>query len=523
MRYPVLHSFERLFKTSLLTFIFFIFFTSLQAQVWPKVYGDNIIAIGWKVMESYDHGYFICGASMKNPSTYKYGWVVKTDINGNVLWDKKFGDTTREDYFLDAQKTLDNGWIIAGATSQLDSWNDAVFVKLDACGEIEWCKIYPSPELNYASNVIALPNGDFIGNIGYYGGNGYQYPRISLVRMDASGEPLWIKNIGFNDTTISNYDCYHLYYTPDSNVMITGRCFSPLKPYIVKTDTEGEELWSIKWEGRSGSPGNQAVFTPNSDKVYIGAGLHALYEHNRPFMIKCDLEGNQQGEYEIIGDTVEAGGTLSMLMWDDSTLFAGVGWMKEYNMYHANCEIMKIDTLGNILDRRLLNTSTDALRSIVRTFDDKLLLMGTFAIDGNWDIYMWKTGTDLVDDTVTYPAMNYDSLCPVSIRSDTVALDCGIFVNIDEIPTKEEYESSVKISPNPAVNWITLEFPDNVAPGKVSLSILNTTGQQVFKTTSLPSERMESLNISGLSAGLYILVCKDSKNQLMMGKFIKGM
>jgi len=135
---------------------------------------------------------------------------------------------------------------------------------------------------------------------------------------------------------------------------------------------------------------------------------------------------------------------------------------------------------------------------------------------------MWKMNADLEDDTLYTQPITYDSLCPYQILSDTVDLDCGLFVNIDEIPTKDEYESTIKISPNPAWVWISLMFPDNVASGVVELNIYNIFGQEVLKKEVIPANRMIALNISSLSSGLYFVVSKDDRNNILKGKFIKA-
>jgi hypothetical protein len=101
-----------------------------------------------------------------------------------------------------------------------------------------------------------------------------------------------------------------------------------------------------------------------------------------------------------------------------------------------------------------------------------------------------------------------------------VDLDCSLFVNIDEIPTKEEYESTIKISPNPAVDWIALTLPDNVSSGNIELAIYNIFGQEVMKTSVVPQNRTVSLNISNLESGFYLAVCKDAKRKVFKGKFI---
>jgi hypothetical protein len=158
--------------------------------------------------------------------------------------------------------------------------------------------------------------------------------------------------------------------------------------------------------------------------------------------------------------------------------------------------------------------------TIIKTFDSKILTLGFYAVDGNWDIYLWKMNTDLEDDTLYTQPLTYDSLCPYEIQSDTVELDCGLFVNIDEIPTKEEYESTIKISPNPARDWLVLAFPDISLPKETNIVIYNLFGQEVLKSSVYPQNRMVSLNVSSLPSGVYLATCRDAKKRTVKGKFV---
>jgi hypothetical protein len=490
------------------------------SQNWPKVYGDNIDAYGRDLLESYDKGYIICGSIDKDAYLYQFGWLIKTDINGNLLWDKKFGDYNVENFFLDFDKTINGGYIIAGGTAQYDVQWDPLFIKLNPCGEIEWCKIFLSPNDNSALAVIALPNGEYLGMLQYYGGDA-QHIRISLVKMDASGEPVWIKNLAKQDS-IANEEGMYLDLTTDNNFLVSGSCFSPYpKPYFIKTDTAGEELWNIKWPEGFGGYAGRSDFKSNG-MIYNATSIQFPGIPKVPYLVKFTEDGEIIDQYQLLGaDTVVRGGAQSLLIYDDTTIYTGLTWSDNPSYDPAYCDVIKTDTLGNIAIQRRLINDTQAPTSIIKSFDGKILAIGTFAVDGNWDIYMWKMNTDLEDDTLYTQPLSYDSLCPYEIQSDTVLLDCGLFVNINEIPSKEEYESMIKISPNPAMDWILLELPDNVTLGDVELNIYNIFGQEVVGRDVIPSGRMISLNISSLSSGLYFILSKDSRHGIFSGKFIK--
>ena len=106
------------------------------SQEWIRFYGsENFQCFPHSVSEYYDKGYIMIG----NRTDYKYAWLIKTDINGNILWDKKIGDGT---YILGnsyLEITSDNGLIITGSWTKYGEQMDAILIKLNTCGEVEWC------------------------------------------------------------------------------------------------------------------------------------------------------------------------------------------------------------------------------------------------------------------------------------------------------------------------------------------------------------------------------------------------
>ena len=57
-------------------------------------------------------------------------WIIKIDINGNVLWDKQFGNGIYSNGVTDSKITIDNGIILAGSTSKYSGNYDPTFIKI---------------------------------------------------------------------------------------------------------------------------------------------------------------------------------------------------------------------------------------------------------------------------------------------------------------------------------------------------------------------------------------------------------
>jgi hypothetical protein len=491
----------------------------LQAQDWPKIYYDEIDATIRDLAEAYDKGYLLAGYTYNNEGWPQFDLITKIDNNGNVLWDKKFGNSSYSNGVSDFNLTNDNGMILAAGTSKYSGNYDPTFIKLNVCGELEWCKVFQSPDQNYGTGILQISDGSFIGMLQYYG-EGETYARISLVKMDQTGEPIWINRLAQEDSLIKNEEGSYLYLTTDNNFLVSGWAYHPDSyPFWILTDTNGGQVWDLFWDSGYGEA-HQVI---EKDSGIFYSTSYAIGDNGiqSPMLFKFDKYGNLTGEYNLMGDTIFMGSCNPLVCLNDSSLVIGVGWKKVWlPIDEGFTEVFITDTLGNLINRRQLHNEYHSLKKIILSSDHKILAAGNFVVDGNWDIYLWKMNSDLEDDTLYTQPLTYDSLCPYEIQSDTVDLDCGVFVNIDELPTKEEYESTIKISPNPSREWIMLSLPDIRLSGNTEIKIYNLFGQEVMKTRTDLQNRTVSLNISGLSPGVYLVTCRDSRQRCLKGKFV---
>ena len=105
--------------------------------LWTKTYGDMYENTGWSVQQTLDGGYIIGGTTL-NPTPFNYDvWQIKINTTGDTLWTKKFGDNAGDEYAgYDGcvKQTSDGGYIICGLT---DAGNTAAYVvKTDSMGNV---------------------------------------------------------------------------------------------------------------------------------------------------------------------------------------------------------------------------------------------------------------------------------------------------------------------------------------------------------------------------------------------------
>ncbi|MGF1558865.1 MAG: hypothetical protein ACFCUL_07235 [Flavobacteriaceae bacterium] len=111
-------------------------------MVWERTFGGSGFDDAQSVSLSADGGFIIAGNSKSNDADANANagendiWVIKTDENGNMVWQKSFGGTGL-DFGFDALETADGGIILVGETSSTDfldlhnmGKSDAVIIKI---------------------------------------------------------------------------------------------------------------------------------------------------------------------------------------------------------------------------------------------------------------------------------------------------------------------------------------------------------------------------------------------------------
>jgi len=226
-------------------------------QDWPKIIqepGPGAYA-RW-LIEAYDNGYFIIGPK----DTYRYSWIIKTDINGDILWDKKVGNGQYQSILGGIDQTLDGGFVVTGQSNKYDSWGDPVIMKFSACGEVEWCTVINTPGDGDRGRQVRSTSDSCYLIVAMYSDPNPKY-RIQLFKFDRSGELIWRQNYP-PDSLLFAEDSKNLFV--DCNCyLISASCYYPEpggtggyeRPYYIKTDTAGNVIWKLVYGSGNGFHG----------------------------------------------------------------------------------------------------------------------------------------------------------------------------------------------------------------------------------------------------------------------------
>ena len=114
--------------------VFLIKTDSLGQELWEKTFGETGNDTGYSVLQSTDGGYILTG-TYNNEDI----WLIKTDENGIEKWNKKY-DSSGYDIARCVQQDRDGGYIIVGYKSiDLSEFNSDIWlIKTDSEGNKLW-------------------------------------------------------------------------------------------------------------------------------------------------------------------------------------------------------------------------------------------------------------------------------------------------------------------------------------------------------------------------------------------------
>jgi hypothetical protein len=155
-------------------------------QVWNRTYGGTKDDEAYSLVQTGDGGYALAGQTNSSGAGGYDAWLVKTDANGNMLWNKTYGGTGW-DGATSLVQTGDGGYALAGQTNSFGAGsNDFWLVKTDANGNMLWNKTYGGTGDDGAYSLVQTGDGGYAlaGYTKSSGAGGYD---AWLVKTDASG------------------------------------------------------------------------------------------------------------------------------------------------------------------------------------------------------------------------------------------------------------------------------------------------------------------------------------------------
>jgi len=511
---------------------------------WPAIYGDSVNLESNRVWENYDKGYVITGRKYLGWSYY--GWINKTDVNGEILWEKSYGNPSDMTPFSSSRITTDGGLIISGSSNILSSsCTDPLIIKTNACGEKEWCKIYNAQWCNsWAQDIEILPDGGYMALIKRWQSG--EENRIWLFKLDSLGDIIWSQTYA-TDTAFFSETSHSLIKTQDSCFVITGEAYYPDSTYpghwikkiiLIKVKQNGEIIFEVPWGPNNGIYSDGRASAIDAANYIYTAGRRARTTApfgDSPCLFKTSATGNPVF-YNDLKESSTLGISTTINWFQDSTLVQCAGWVSQSGS--DTTALIKTDSLANFIKEKplLINYGTGSFWGSDITINNKLILAGSVYSGSTFSTYLYKVNSDLEYDSIYTTPFTYDSLCPYPIVSDTIPLDdCEVIVSIDD-PIEHPEKTRLHVYPNPAKEKVTVEMPEYLirkSEGngisattyyhqwpEVRMVVFNLFGRIVFSKEIQHSEKTVPINISTWPKGMYLVSIVFMNDIIGSGKFI---
>ncbi len=533
-------------------------------------------------------------------------WIIKIDALGNIEWQNTIGGTVN-DFLTCIDLTDDGGYIIGGYSNSPVSGDksenglgyfDFWILKLDVNGEIVWQNTLGGNSFDALITLKQTLDGGYI--LGGNSSSGISFDKTAgsfgfddywVVKLDNTGNIIWQQTLGGTSVDILT----DLQLTNDNGFIIAGHSISGISPlksegligeydcWIIKLSEEG----SLEWENTIG--GNKADYVysikQTTDNGFIlGCTSESEISGDKNenswksdyWILKVDLSGNivwqntiNASGYDAIHEVIETvngnfvvGGVSGSKLSGDKT---------EDKIGSDDFWIVQLDEVGNMgWQNTIGGVNADVLNSLKQLFDGSIACAGSSQSGINGDKTSINYGSDdfwflklfpeecyiptgiYTDNITTTKATAHWDLIPgaesyqiwyravgagtwikkiVSVNlkilklltpetdyeykvrskcSDGEFSEFTALQNFTTLPLRNSElndELDMRVYPNPASNVLFVELEYKMS--SLSLEIVNVIGEKNQHFSYSVSDNLIEIDISKLTNGVYILNMSD--------------
>ena len=196
---------------------------------------------------------------------YKWGYLMKTDSDGNYLWAKK--DTVS--FYSETESTafvvLDNGsFICVGKNAWIGGGH--YIIKRDSNGNRQWV-IQSDPD--YSIEAMELTDDGYLITTG-----SSMDDTINLQKFDLNGSLIWRE--AYLPDGFDFGGGYSVIQTLDGGYAITGSVYGTNNRdiLVVKTDENGDSLWTYTYDGYGYNDQGNCIIENNNEGFIIVGEIH---------------------------------------------------------------------------------------------------------------------------------------------------------------------------------------------------------------------------------------------------------
>jgi hypothetical protein len=271
-------------KLIILFSLYIILYSLLIAQdTWLHTYDPFYEAIFSveDVLICNDGGYAVNGTCIDLDTLIGWGFVMKTDSLGNMLWAKK--DTVSFQIENDSRAIVatEDGGIISASYLYIGG---TAMIKRDTNGIREWANLLENLYVHSMDKTI--DNNIIVAGTTTVNNNS----TAMIAKLNENGTIIWQNYFEFDNTLWSVIQA--VIKSNDGGYLLTGRVkYEETEDavLVIKTDTNGDSLWTRILDETSLNDKGKTITETDEGDILVGGYLEGI---TAGFLLKLDSEGN---------------------------------------------------------------------------------------------------------------------------------------------------------------------------------------------------------------------------------------
>ena len=416
-------------------FVFFLSPILVSGQIdFYKIYTNNGYDFGQGIVQLEDSSYVVTGSSSSFQNGASQAFLLKVDSLGNYKWSKNYGGFESEGGRRVLYKK-NVGFFIAGYTNSYGNGGyDNYLIKTDEQGNLLWDKTYGGSGWEKVNDAILLPDTSIVmvgqTNTGTPGNDNFY-----IVRTNQNGDTLWTKNFG----TAGNDFVTCVKILNDSMFVVGGTKYISdslkNKAYLMCFKKGGKLVWE-NYFGNEGEYQINDISIVGNEINVVGFRKNFVLNDFDGYAAKVDINGNFIYEFAYSYTTNET--------YEQITSYGNSG--KFYIVYNQQLDGVTFPigkdvlagrfTSGLVYDNHALgfsNTGDDISGQIIQTIDGGVIVVGyntSFGAGGN-NVFLTKIGANDV-----FPVTNGNPIINPLVKVNE--LKSSEIIQVYPTPTNDE-------------------------------------------------------------------------------------
>jgi PKD repeat protein len=272
-----------------------------------------------------------------------------------VLWSRTFGGSSADGGRWVCE-TTDGNILMVGYTHSFGAGDaDLYAVKADASGNELWSRAYGGAGLDHGYGACETDDGGYL-LVGYTTSFGAGGKDVYAVKTDSEGNELWSRTFGGPSTDVGRA----VVVAVDGSYVISGHTESAGAGehdiLLVKVDSQGQQVWEMTHGGAESEWGMALCRTDDGGYVVTGPTGSSATGNRDPYLLKTDADGTEiwmryygvAADYELGYDVCQAEDGGYVLVGHSDTHFSDL----------MKIDVHKTDAQGNAEWRREFGEGT---------------------------------------------------------------------------------------------------------------------------------------------------------------------